>query len=255
MLNQLPLLAIFILAAAITFGSIEVGWRIGDYRRKHNAREGKAPVGAAVGATLGLLAFLLAFTFGMAAARFDTRKQNVLQEANAIGTTYLRADFLPEPARDQVRSLLREYTFHRSGGMAAIFTSQGMQKSAALLDQLWTVSVNAGIDPYSDTTALYFESLNQMIDFDATRITGLRNQIPVTIWWMLAIVTIFSMASMGYEFGLTGTRSWAITILLVIVFTAVITLIADLDRPQSGLIQVSQQPLIDLLNTFKLPSP
>jgi hypothetical protein len=72
---------------------------------------------------------------------------------------------------------------------------------------------------------------------------------------MLAVVTIFSMASMGYEFGLTGIRSWAVTILLVIVFTTVITLIADLDRPQSGLIHVSQQPLIDLLNTIGSPSP
>jgi hypothetical protein len=252
-LNQLPLIAIFILAAAITLGSIEVGWRLGDYWRKHHAKEEKTSIGVAVGATLGLLAFLLAFTFGMAANRFDTRKQNVLLEANAIGTTYLRADFLPESARDQVRSLLREYTAHRSGGRAAIFTPQGMQKSAALLEQLWTISVNAGIDPDSDTTALYFESLNQMIDFDAIRITGLRNQIPVTIWWMLAIVTILSMASMGFEFGLTGTRSWAITILLVIVFTAVITLIADLDRPQSGFIQVSQQPLIDLLNMISQP--
>jgi hypothetical protein len=254
-MNQLHLIAIFTLAAAITLLSIEVGWRIGDYQRKHHASDDKASIGAAVGATLGLLAFLLAFTFGMAAARFDTRKQNVLQEANAIGTTYLRADFLPEPARDQVRSLLREYTSHRSGGMAAIFTPEGMQKSAVLLDQIWTISVNADFDPDSDTTALYFESLNQMIDFDATRLTGLRNQIPVTIWWMLVIVTIFSMASLGYEFGLTGTRNWAVSILLVIVFTVVITLIADLDQPQSGLIHVSQQPLIDLLNTIGLPSP
>jgi hypothetical protein len=254
-LNELPLIAIFILAVVITLGSIEVGWRIGNYQRRHHASDDKASIGAAVGATLGLLAFLLAFTFGMAASRFDTRKQNVLHEANAIGTTYLRADFLPTPARDQVRSLLREYTVHRSGGMAAIFTPQGMQKSVALLDQLWTVSVNADIDPDSDTVALYFESLNQMIDFDATRLTGLRNQIPVTIWWMLAIVTIFSMASMGYEFGLTGTRNWAVTILLVIVFTVVLTLIVDLDRPQSGLIHVSQQPLIDLLNTIGQPAP
>jgi len=252
-MNQLPLIAIFILAAAITLLSIEVGWRIGNYRRKHYEIEGKAPIGAAVGATLGLLAFLLAFTFGMAASRFDTRKQNVLQEANAIGTTYLRADFLPEPARDQVRHLLRQYAAHRAGGRAAIMTLKGMEKSADLLNQLWTISVNAGIDPDSDTTALYFVSLNEMIDFDAIRITGLRNQIPVTIWWMLAIVTVFSMASMGYEFGLTGTRSWAVTILLVIVFTTVIMLIADLDRPQAGLIQVSQQPLLDLLNTIGQP--
>ena len=73
--------------------------------------------------------------------------------------------------------------------------------------------------------------------------TANRNRIPGSIWLMLVIVTIFSMASMGYEFGLTGERSWALTILMTVAFTTVIALIADLDRSQSGLLQVSQQPL------------
>jgi ABC-type molybdate transport system ATPase subunit len=71
----------------------------------------------------------------------------------------------------------------------------------------------------------------------------------------LFVVTIFAMTAMGYEFGLTGARSWAVTILLVIVFTTVITLIADLDRPQQGLVRVSQQPLIDLLTKIGTPAP
>jgi len=89
-----------------------------------------------------------------------------------------------------------------------------------------------------------------MIDLDAVRITGLRNRIPDTIWLMLAVVTIFSMAGLGYQFGLTGTHSWIVTILMAIAFTAVIWLIVDLDRPQSGLVHVSQQPLLDLLDRF-----
>ena len=89
---------------------------------------------------------------------------------------------------------------------------------------------------------------------DAVRLTALRNQIPDTIWLMLFVVTIFAMAAIGFEFGLTGARSWAVTIILVIVFTTVITLIADLDRPQ-GLVQVSQLPLIDLLNKISTPVP
>ena len=255
LVDMLPLWALFILAGLLAFASIEVGWRIGNYRRLHAEQEGKAPIGAAVGATLGLLAFLLAFTFGMAASRFDTRKQNVLLESNAVGTTYLRADFLPGEARDAARSLLQEYAAHRSGGMAAIMTPEGMEKSAKILNQFWTLSAVAvkGID--SEATALYIESLNEIIDADAIRVTGLRNRIPNTIWLMLVIVTIFSMASLGYEFGLSGNRSWITTILLVIAFTAVITLIADLDRPQSGFIQVSQQPLIDLLRQIGAPGP
>jgi len=254
-LNYLPFYVIYIVAAAVALLSIEVGWRIGNYRRQHYELEGKAPIGAAVGATLGLLAFLLAFTFGMAANRFENRKQMVLQEANAIGTTYLRADFLPEQVRDEVRSLLREYVAHRAGGMASIMTPAGMEKTAALLSQIWAISASVANARDSEATALYIESLNQMIDLDASRITALRNRIPQSIWLMLTIVTIFSLSSMGYEFGLTGIRSWPVTILLVIVFTTVITLIADLDRPQAGLIQVSQQPLLDLLNQIGPPAP
>lgn len=253
-MNYVPFYVVYIVAAAIALLSIEVGWRIGNYRRQHYELEGKAPISAAVGATLGLLAFLLAFTFGMAANRFDARKQNVLQEANAIGTTYLRADFLPEQVRDEVRSLLREYVAHRAGGMASIMTPAGMEKSADLLEQLWTISASVANAHDSEATALYIESLNQMIDIDASRITALRNRIPESIWLMLTIVAIFSLASMGYQFGLTGIRSWPVTILLVIVFTTVITLIADLDRPQAGLVQVSQQPLLDLLNQINPPA-
>lgn len=254
-MDKLPFWALFLLSALIATLSIELGWRIGFQRQKQGKAEKQAPTGAAVGSTLGLLAFLLAFTFGMAAARFDTRKQNVLNEANAIGTTYLRADFLPEAARDEVRSLLREYVVLRSGGMSAIMSQEGMEKTAALQDQVWAVSASAMNTKDTVSTAIYIESLNQMIDLDAARVVGLRNRIPSSIWLALGVVTFFAMASMGYEFGLSGQRSWVVTILLVIVFTAVIVLIVDLDRPQTGLIQVSQQPLIDLIDRIGAPTP
>ena len=253
--DAFPLWALYLLTAAIVLLSIEVGWRLGNYRRQRAEEENKAPVGAAVGATLGLLAFLLAFTFGMAASRFDSRKQNVLQEANAIGTTYLRVDFLSEQSRDEAHSLLLEYTALRAGGAASIMSPEGMAKSAELQDRLWAIAAGEGIKSDSITTGLFIQSLNEMIDLDAVRVTGHRNRIPDSIWLMLGVVTIFSMTAIGYEFGLSGARSWAITVLLTIVFTMVFVLIADLDRPQAGLVQVSQQPLIDLLNKIGPTAP
>jgi hypothetical protein len=92
-----------------------------------------------------------------------------------------------------------------------------------------------------------------MIDLDATRVTANRNRIPDSIWLVLCAITILSMAAMGYQFGLTGARSWVTMIFLVMVFTPVILLIADLDRPQAGLLQVSQQALIDLVNKIGPP--
>src|SRR6187549_1664121 len=108
LLDALPLWGLFLAIVALVLISIEGGYRLGNYRRSRSNTEKEAPVGAMVGATLGLLAFMLAFTFGMAASRFDTRKQLVLEEANAIGTTYLRAAMLPEK-RDEIRDLLRSY--------------------------------------------------------------------------------------------------------------------------------------------------
>jgi hypothetical protein len=254
-IDQLPLWALFILAALIALVSIESGWQFGNYRHKYAPQEEKAPINAAVGATLGLLAFLLAFTFSMAGTRYESRKQNVLQEANAIGTAYLRADFLTEEARDEARNLLRKYTALRAGGVSSYMTLEGMAKAAELQDRLWAIAVEAERSSDTVSTGLFVQTLNEMIDLDATRIAAIRNRIPDTIWLMLFVVTIFSMIAMGYEIGLTGIRSWPGTILLVIVFTTVITLIADLDRPQQGFIQISQQPLIDLLNRISSSMP
>ena len=102
---------------------------------------------------------------------------------------------------------------------------------------------------------LFIQSLNETIDLDAVRVTALRNQVPDIIWYSLYLITMLTMAEIGYQFGLSGTRSWTVTILLALVFTAVILLIADLDRPQQGLLQVSQQALIDLLSKIGTPTP
>src|SRR4029450_12067756 len=121
-LDVLPLWGLFLTVVVLVLAAIEGGYRLGGYRPRQPGREKEAPVGAMVGAMLGLLAFMLAFTFGMAASRFDTRKQLVLDEANAIGTTYLRSAMLPD-RRDEIRALLRSYGDGRleagRGGRAA----------------------------------------------------------------------------------------------------------------------------------------
>jgi|RhiMetdeSRZDD1v2_1073273.scaffolds.fasta_scaffold21094_2 hypothetical protein len=107
-LDALPLWGLFLAILLLILLSVEGGYRLGKYRRSRSEEEKEAPVGAMVGVTLGLLAFMLAFTFGLADARFDTRRQVLLDEANAIGTTYLRAGMLPDRCED-IRTLLRDY--------------------------------------------------------------------------------------------------------------------------------------------------
>jgi hypothetical protein len=108
-LDIVPLWALFLAACVSLWLALEGGYRLGSWRHARVPEEKETPVGAMVGSILGLLAFMLAFTFGLAATRFEARREAVLEEANAIGTTYLRARLLPQPLRTEAAKLLREY--------------------------------------------------------------------------------------------------------------------------------------------------
>jgi len=136
------------------------------------------------GAALGLLALLLGFTFSMAMSRYDTRKQMVLEESNAIGTTFLRAQLLPEPPRKEVSNLLRRYVevrleFYEAGNDQKLLR-EVRNKTERLQNQLW--AHGAGVvenDPRAILTGLFFQkSLNETIDLNAKRITALENHVP-----------------------------------------------------------------------------
>ena len=161
-----------------------------------------------------LLAFMLAFTFGLAASRFDVRRGLVIDEANAIGTTYLRAGLLPEPHRSDVRSLLREYVDVRLEAVQPGKLSQSIGRSEELHARLWAHAVAVGEkNPGSIVVGLFIASLNEVIDLHAKRLAlGVRNRIPGTIWAALYFVAIIGTSVMGYHAGLAGSgRSLALS--------------------------------------------
>jgi hypothetical protein len=182
-LDALPLWGLFMATLLLVLLSVEGGYRLGKYRRSRSEEEKEAPVGAMAGATLGLLAFMLAFTFGLAAARFDTRRQLLLDEANAIGTTYLRAGMLPD-RRENIRALLRDYVDARLEAVRSGNVTEGIRRSEHLQGQLWAQAVALGENnPTSIVVGLFVQSLNEVIDLHAKRVTaGLRNRIPGVIW-------------------------------------------------------------------------
>src|SRR5205807_1701661 len=154
---------VFIAILFVVLISVECGYRLGKYRRSRHEQEKQAPVGTMVGATLGLLAFILAFTFGLAAQRFDTRRQVLLDEANAIGTTYLRAAMLPERG-EELRSLLRKYVEVRLDAVRFDDVSAGIRESEALQNELWSNTVDlARKSPDSIVVGLFVQSLNELI--------------------------------------------------------------------------------------------
>lgn len=238
LLDLLPLWLVFVVTAGIILLGIELGFRGGLHRARQSEDERQAPIDAMVGSTLGLLAFVLAFTFGMATSRFDTRQLLVLEDANAIRAADLRAQALAEPDRGAARALLREYVDVRiKGALDPGTLPQALKRSAELHDQLWS---------HASTPALQ-QALIQVMDVHSKRMTaGLHNRLPPTIWIALYSMAILAMAMAGYRAGLAGRRSIVAMLALGLAFSAVIVLIADLDRPQEGLLRVSQQALIDL---------
>ena len=256
-LDLIPLWCFFLTTMVIGMLSVEAGYRIGKRRHAHSPDEKDAPVAAMVASILGLLAFILAFTFSMAAARFDARRQAVLQEANAIGTTWLRARLLPEPQRSEITELLRHYTELRVHKMDAKMIKELIAESEKLHEQLWSRAVAAAEkDSGSIMTGLFLQSLNETIDLHSTRVfAGLLSRVPLTIWLALFSLNVLGMTSVGYQAGLSATRRSPEMLILTLAFASVLYLNVDLDRAHEGLLHVNQQPMINLYDTMQAAQP
>lgn len=252
-MDALPLWGLFVATAVVAWLAIEGGYWLGLYRRRSSDGEKQEPVGAIVAATLGLLAFILAFTFGLAASRHDARRKVVVDEANAIGTTSLRAGLLPEGRGAKARKLLSEYVAARLEAAQSGDVDKVLRRSADLHRELWKEAEAVGQDhPRSIVVGLFIQSLNEMIDIHATRVlVSLQNRIPAVFWSVLYLVSILTMAGVGYYEGLTNSRRSPAIVVLVLTFSGILCLVADLDRPREGFLTVNQQAMTDLRDMMK----
>lgn len=250
-LDRFPLWSLFPITVAIALLSVEAGRRLAGHRLQRATEEKEAPVGGMVGGTIGLLAFMLAFTFGLASTRFEARRQILLQEANAIGTCYLRGAMLSEPMRTDSRNLLREYVDVRIETVKSGNVQGGVAKSEELLNRLWGVAVTTAEKEKNVITSLFITSLNQVIDLHTTRLmAGVRSRVPGIIWLVLYLLLLLVMVMLGYQSGLAKSRRSIAVLALVIGFSSVLYLIADLDRPGQGMLQTNQETMTDLRRTM-----
>lgn len=256
-LDAIPLPVLFVVVVGVVWLAYELGFFLGRVRGRRQNKEPEAPVGGIVGVEFGLLAFLLVFTFGIAANRFENRRETLLDEANAIGTTYLRSAMVPEPHRGRIRQLLCEYVDVRIKAAQSEKVDHAIRRSEELHTLLWSEAVTiAEKDPRSVPSGLFVQTLNDVIDLHAKRVTvGLRYRIPITIWSALSAVAVLSFAAMGYQCGLSGPHRSPVLIVVALSFATAIWLVADLDRPGHGTLKVSLQPLIDLRATMGPTSP
>jgi hypothetical protein len=227
--------------------TVEVGFRVGRRRAARAHPEEKAQTGTVLAALLGLLGFLLAITFGIAESRFTERKHLVLGEANAIGTTWLRAGFLGAPHGPAARALLREYVDVRLEASRPGRFEAALARTEAIHRALWThAEAVAAEAPRSVPLGLFVQSLNDVIDLHEERLTvALRYRIPPVMMTTLYVLAFLSMGTLGYGAGLSGPRNLVVTTVLVASFSAVLLLIVDLDRPQQRLFHVNQEALED----------
>jgi len=256
--DAIPVSILFISIILVMIGFIELGFRVG---RKGHAVAKKvqlSQVRSIMGAGLGLLAFMLAFTFGTAQSHFETRTQNLAEEARIARDTFLRADLLAEPASSQAKHLLSDYvklrsglqSLARQGGMARV--SESVSRSQDIQRKLWALALandhqSAESSDNSRSMGVFMTSILALTDAHYARAhAAFMNRISLTIWLTLYLMVALSMMIVGYQAGLTGKRSPMATVTLALAFSAVIVLITDLDRPVMSFFSVNDQLLVNL---------
>ena len=251
-LNQLPLWAFGLLTLTLLLGSLEFGFLLG--RRNEEREEGSGQLTTLQAATLGLLALVLSFTYSYVSDRLDMRKLAVINEANAIGTAYLRAGYIPGPQGDRIRTLLKEYARIRMVTPESAGTTEKVQKivskSEELHNQIWSAveKIMAGDAGPREVTLV--QAVNDVIDLHTVRLTVSLDRLPDIVMSMLLLIAVMSMFLTGYNASISGTRSRWITFALASLLAFLVFMIADLDRSLQGFVRVSQAPYLSLIQSM-----
>lgn len=256
MLFEMPTPVLAILVIALTFGSTLLGAYLG--RRSRHLSEGLGEsFGVLQGALLGVVGLLLAFGLSLALSRYEERRATLVTEANAIGTTYLRAEMLDEPVRTRSLELLERYT---ERAVDVTDNVPGSEEEVAAADEelvlqsgLWSLADVAVRDaPLATAPKLYVETLNEMIDAQTSRIASLNNRVPSAVLWLEIAGACIALALLAGYLAMVGRGAPAVFLASALVaFLLFVT--ADLDRPTRGIIKVPDTVLVDLLDEMRRP--
>ena len=245
----------------------EVGFQIARYRATQIARYRAtrrniderviSSTATLTGGMLALVAFVLGLTISVAQNRYETRRQEVVEEANTIGTAWLRAKMVGGEQGDAVAALIEDYTKVRiaytsaeeDGPIRAL-----VNQTSALQNQMWKLATQTARAAPNPMVTSYFASLNDMFDASLSQRYAFASRVPSTVIWMLMGGSMLSLGAMGYQFGLAGTRQNALTALLLAMWVGSMMVIIDFSRPRAGLLRVDTRPLEWTLQGFS-PTP
>jgi len=254
----MPLWLLTLLFFLALMAAREVGTRLRLRQIKRDADAGRHESKGdafAMTSVMGLLALLIGFTFSLALGRYDERRNLVVKEANAIGTTWLRTDLLDAADGERMRDVLRRYVDARvdfANAVDAADEVKQFERTMALQDELWKV-MGQGIAAFHDTprASLVVTTTNESIDLAAERYAARQDHIPVRILRMLFIFALLSAGLVGYE----RYRQRNATALLLLLFSLAVGLILDLDLPSTGATNVPQDPMLDLQRSMHAQAP
>jgi len=235
--------------AAFMAVAIEAGFRLG--RNAPASEDQQVNIHAVEAAMLVILALLLGFTMSMAVSRFETRRQLILDEANAIEVSHLRAQLQPAPEGPEIDRLLRQYVDSRMVYFGAGTTDEPLRaaraENARFQEAIWLhVTTLAQKDNRSVPAGLLIQSLNNAFDLEAAGWTQFISHVPETVVLLNVAVSLLTGVLVGYSFGLSRHRHVFSACMLAVSITIVLGAIVDLDQPRGGFIRVSRQPMVDL---------
>jgi hypothetical protein len=241
-----PLILIALLAAAAAGYS---GHRWLMKRRGENDPDSHDHLLAAI---LGLLALLLGFTFSLALNRYETRRELVVQEANALGTTWLRAQLLEPANKAAISGLLRDYLDVRLAWSEAGAVPQNDARTEELQHKLWVATGRVvRSDPSPQLSRALMDAMNESFDLASTRSATRSAHVPDRVLDVLLLYALLSAAMLGYASAAKGKPQRIATSAVMVLLTLAMTMILDIDRPRGGAIQVSQQPLEELKRAWR----
>jgi hypothetical protein len=241
---------------AVLLGATALGVFLG-HRLRHVSDSLKEPFGILQGALLGLVGLLLAFGLSLAVSRYENRRANVVTVANAIGTTHLRAQTLPEPIRSRSLDLLVRYTKTAIRLSDDVPGSAGAREAAAseerIQRELWRLAGEA-LDgaPTASAPRLYVETLNEMFDAETVRVAALSNRVPTPVLVLAVLGSATALGLLAAYLAIAGRGVIAVVLASALVaFLLLVT--ADLDRPTRGMIRVPDTVLTNQLASMEQP--
>jgi hypothetical protein len=243
------------LLCLLSLAALWLSAQVGVFVRKHARamdEDDRSDFTTVVAATLTLLGLIIGFSFSMAIGRYDQRKNLEAEEANAIGTEYVRSDLLPVAEAEKVHAFLKEYVHQR----ILFYETTNLREQEIQIDrdttqlerELWSTVKNAAARQPTPTLAVVVVGMNDVLNARGYTQAAWWNRIPVAAWALMITIAIFSNFLIGYE---THHARVLLFLILPLAISVAFLLIADIDSPHGGLIRVLPQNLVALSQSLQ----